>query len=630
MNTPLPKPSTPQPAIGGQSAPATGPTVASQQPAASVATNPSAPQPPSVQPPKPTTPMPPTAAPQPPVNRTSLTPPGTPAQPPKQPPVGGQAATSTPGATSLPPKSLSALSSMNSTQIPKNNVTAIPTDPTSKATSATPPRSMAGPGSEPPKPGAPTRLGGNRPASGTKPQFASVEKPLAKYGIIGAIVLVVLLVIGGIAFMFMRGNSSTSVSTGTSTGTGNTGTVANREVVPGEETVIEYWGLWEPTEVMEEVITEFEAKNPGVKVSYSKQSHLNYRERLQTAISGGNGPDVFRFHASWTPMLLGELKPIPNSVMSAAEFKSTYYPVATKQLQANGQYVGIPVMFDGLALLYNKEMLATANLQVPSTWAAVKEAAVKLSIKGSDGKLSRGGIAMGNSTNVDNFSDILALLMIQNGATLTESGSQEVADALSFYTSFQLTDGVWSSDLPNSTTAFARGEVAMIIVPSWRIHEILAQNPDLDFGVSNVPLIEDQITWGSFWAEGINAKSKNQEEAAAFLAFMTKKETLEKFYDAASQVRAFGEIYPRMDMASDLAENEYIAPYLEDAPYAQGWYLSSFTHDNGINDQLIKYYEDAVTAMVVDGKKADAVQTTLEQGVSQVLRQYGVSGALAR
>lgn len=618
MNTPLPKPSVPQNSQAGGIPPVTGPVVATQP-----TQTPPAPQPPQ-KPQPPQAPRPPQA------QQTDR---GASVAPPTAPTV----------QQPLPPKSLSALSSMNSTQIPKNNVTAIPTDPSTVAAAqktaaqmppqqpATPPQSLSGPGSAPPKIEATTTADAPKlPPSGSKPKFASVEKPMAKYAIIGAIVLVVLGLVGGIAYMFLGGSSGGSVSIDKdSTGTGG-GTANNRQVVSGEQTTIEYWGLWEPTEVMTEVIKEFEDKNPGIKVSYNKQSHLNYRERLQTAISSGNGPDVFRFHASWTPMLIGELKPIPNSVMSAAEFKTTYYPVAAKQLQANGQYVGIPMMYDGLALLYNKEMFNTASLPVPSTWAGVKEAAVKLVIKGSDGAISRGGIALGNSTNVDNFSDILGLLMLQNGATLTETTSQEVADALSFYTSFQLTDQVWNSELPNSTTAFSREEVAMIIVPSWRIHEVLAQNPDLEFGVTNVPVIEDKLTWGSFWAEGINAKSKNQEAAAAFLKFVTQKETLEKFYDAASKVRGFGELYPRMDMAADLADNEFVAPYLEDAPYSDGWYLSSYTHDNGINDQIIKYYEDGITAMITSGKKAPVVQETIDQGVSQVLRQYGISGALAR
>lgn len=627
MNTPLPKPSVPQPSQAGAPVAAPGPVVGSapQPPVA----QPSAPQPPQ----SPQAPMPPQMpqAPQPPVVQPA------PAVAAGAPPT--QQAPQFAAQQSMPPKSLSALSSMNSTQIPKNNLTSIPTDPSTVAAAQRqaaqmPPQPLSGPGSAPPKlaavaPSAEGSAPATPPAGGAKPKFASVEKPMAKYAIIGAIVLVVVGLIGGLAYMFLGGSgSSGSVSISPETPGG--GTANNRQVVSGEQTTIEYWGLWEPTEVMAEVIKEFEAKNPGVKVSYSKQSHLNYRERLQTAISSGNGPDVFRFHASWTPMLLGELKPIPNAVMSAAEFKTTYYPVAAKQLQANGQYVGIPMMYDGLALLYNKEMFNTASLPVPSTWAGVKEAAVKLVIKGSDGKISRGGIALGNATNVDHFSDILGLLMLQNGATLTQSTSQEVADALSFYTSFQKTDQVWSSDLPNSTTAFAREEVAMIIVPSWRIHEVMAQNPDLDFGVTNVPVIEEKLTWGSFWAEGINSKSKNQDAAAAFLKFLTQKETLEKFYDAASKVRAFGELYPRMDMAADLADNELIAPYLEDAAYSDGWYLSSFTHDNGINDQIIKYYEDGITAMVMEGKAAAAVQPTIDQGVSQVLRQYGVSGALAR
>ena len=168
----------------------------------------------------------------------------------------------------------------------------------------------------------------------------------------------------------------------------------------------------------------------------------------------------------------------------------------------------------------------------------------------------------------------------------------------------------------------------MIIAPSWRVHEILAQNPDLSFGVSTVPVIEEKLGWGTFWAEGMNAKGKNQEAAAKFLAFLTKKETLETFFDAASKTRAFGELYPRIDMASQLSENEYAAAYIEDAPYAKGWYLSSLTHDNGLNDQMSKYYEDAVSAMVLDGKKANVVQATLQQGVAQVLRQYGVTKSL--
>jgi len=150
-------------------------------------------------------------------------------------------------------------------------------------------------------------------------------------------------------------NSTETQKTGNNT-SGNTGG-SPPDGTTGEQTILTYWGLWEQTTVLEEIIKDFETKNPGVKIDYRKQSHLDYRERLQTAIASGNGPDLFRFHASWTPMLSAELAPLPNKIMTPDEYQKTFYPVAARQLQNQGQLVGIPLMYDGLSLYYNKEIL---------------------------------------------------------------------------------------------------------------------------------------------------------------------------------------------------------------------------------------------------------------------------------
>ena len=97
---------------------------------------------------------------------------------------------------------------------------------------------------------------------------------------------------------------------------------------------------------------------------------------------------------------------------------------------------------------------------------------------------------------------------------------------------------------------------------------------------------------------------------------------MKKLYSAQSQVRAFGEPYSRTDLVADLQGDPYVGAVLKDAPHAQGWYLSSATHDNGINDNIIDYYRVAVEA-VLTGEEMEKVLTTLDQGVTQVLRQYG-------
>ncbi len=549
----------------------------------------------------------------------------------------------------MPPTTLTALSSMSSTNVPPASQQPMPpakqydSGPGTKATAeaaGAPEKKPSSlnkaaaavpqpPGGSSPQIGSktgqglpPTPTPTTPPASG-KPAVAQPKRSVLKFlpVILGG--LVFLAVLAFVAMRFLGGSSSQSADTSDS-GTAGTGNQPQRTTVPAQQATIEYWGLWEPSEILSSVITQYESDHPGVKINYTKQAHQNYRERLETAISSGTGPDLFRFHASWTPMLGAELAPLPSTFMSAAEYKSTYYPVASKQLQFNGQYVGVPLMYDGLALLYNKDILDTAGAQPPTTWAELSALASRLTVRSGE-TIQRSGVALGNSANVEHFSDILGLLMLQNGADFTKPNSPEVRDALLFYTKFVRTDRVWNDTLPASTVAFARGDVAMVFAPSWRIHEIQARNPNIKIGVAPVPkLSEDRVAWATFWAEGVNAKSKSSAAALEFLKYLSSKEVLEKLYSEASKVRAFGEIYPRVDMADLIADSPLIAGYLQDAPYAVGWHLSSFTHDNGINDQLIQYYADAVTA-VASGRSADDVLTTVDQGSKQVLRQYGVT-----
>jgi multiple sugar transport system substrate-binding protein len=470
-----------------------------------------------------------------------------------------------------------------------------------------------------PLPGAPANIaespstgGGAKPV---QPAVVSVKKSPFRFlpFVIGG-----LLLIGGIAFAaskLMGGKKSAEVA------------APNEQAAPAapsKQVAITYWGLWEPDAVLTDVLKEFEQKNPGVTVNYVKQSPQNYRERLQTAIASGNGPDVFRYHVTWVPMLKSELGTMSSSVMSAGEYKDAFYPVAVRNLQVQGKVVGIPLMYDGLGLYYNKEMLKAAGAEPPRTWAELKTLASKLTVRNGS-QIQRGGLAIGNASNVEHFSDILGLLILQNGGDPTKATSDEVRDALVFYTNFIKQDQVWSDTLPSSTVAFSRGDAAMMLAPSWRIHEVKAMNPDLDFGVTSVPRLgNDTVGWATFWAEGVSSKSKSNNESWALLKFLSSKEVLQKLYASQSKVRTFGEIYPRQDMADLLANDEYVAPFLQDAPHAQTWYLTSFTHDNGIDDQLIKYYQDAVNN-VISSKTADEVLKTVDQGTTQVLKQYGVT-----
>lgn len=448
--------------------------------------------------------------------------------------------------------------------------------------------------------------------------------PLKKFlpFIIGGVVLLIVAIFVLIKMFGGSGGSSSVSIDETDSQSGGTGATPSQ--APTKQVVLTYWGLWESDESVSPVLREFEQAHPGVLVKYVKQSPKDYRERLQTAIASGQGPDIFRFHASWVPMLKDDLSAMPTSVMSPANFKQAFYPIASQQLQVNGQIVGLPLMYDNLMLYYNEEIFNTANLQPPKTWAELKEMAVKLTIKEKD-EVKRGGIALGNASNVEHFSDVLGLLMLQNGADFTKPTSKAAQDAITFYTNFVKVDKVWSDKLPSSTAAFARGDVAMMFAPSWRVHDVKAINPNLKFKMVAVPkLASKEVTWATYWAEGVNSKGKNSTTAWELLKFLGSSETMKKLYANQSQIRSFGEPYSLVSLASNVSTDQYVSPVLAGAPSAQNWYLNSFTHDNGINDQLIKYYKDAVNSVLTSGDVGE-VMDVVEKGTAQVLRQYGVN-----
>jgi len=402
--------------------------------------------------------------------------------------------------------------------------------------------------------------------------------------------------------------------------------------LPGGKVKLVYWGLWEPANVMAPLIEEFEKKNKGVEVEYIKQSPIEYRERLVNAIAQGRGPDIFRFHNTWTMMLKDDLSGVPDSVFNKSEFEKTFYPIVVKSVRMGNSFYGVPLGIDTLALFYNEDLFLAGGVTVPSTWAELREAASKLTVRDGYGRIQTAGAAIGTTGNVDFWSDILGLMMLQDGVdfskidnSISSDGRNLAEEVLNYFTQYVRVDRVWDETMPSSIAAFADGKVAMIFGPSWVAHEIRNKNPNFSFKVVVIPqLSETEVNWATFWVEGVSAKSKHQKEAWEFVKFLSSKETMRKFYsEAVKSGRLFGEPYSRMDMKTDLAGDSFVSVFLNQAENAESWYLADKTHDNGINDKIIKYFEDAVNS-INSGEDSLSALKTASLGVGQVLSVYGL------
>ena len=410
--------------------------------------------------------------------------------------------------------------------------------------------------------------------------------------------------------------------------------LAGCSLLPGgkepEAVTLKYWGLWENADTINQVVNDYKKLKPNINIVYEKKSPQQYRESLQNQIEVGKGPDLFRFHNTWTPVLKNELDVVPSDLVSTSDFKKNFYPTVFFDLRnSENKFVGVPLEIDGLGLFWNEDIFKAAGIgRPPATWTELAQTAAQLTVRDTAGNIRTAGVALGSASNVDHFSDILALMILQNGGDLKSPTDKQSADALEYFANFAKgPDHVWDETMPPSTIAFAGGNLAMYFAPSWRAMEIKQVNPLLNFQVAPVPQLEgSQVTWASYWAEGVSAKSAHKKEAWEFIKFMQEDENLVKLYSEASRTpgRFFGEPYPKVPLAAQLVSDPIVGAYIKDAPYMRSFPMASRTFDNGLNDQIIKAYEDAVNS-VVNGAPAKSALETTAKNVAQILARFSAN-----
>jgi len=394
-----------------------------------------------------------------------------------------------------------------------------------------------------------------------------------------------------------------------------------------KDITLTYWGLWEEKEVFEPLIEEYRKKNPHVKIDYIKMSPQDYRDKLLTRGKNGTGPDMYRFHNTWLPEIKEVASPLPRSIMSSDEFEKTFYKIHQTDLKVGNDYYGLPLEIDGLVMIYNDGLLKKSGiLKPPATWDELLTDVVKISVKGTNGEIITSGVALGTTANIDHFSDIFALMLIQNGGSLRKLNEPEAIGALESYRKFAETpNNIWDENMPSSTLSFIQEKVAIIFAPSWQVMVIKATNPDIALKVAAIPPIPgaNRVSIANYWVEGVSRYSKNQLEAWKFLKFLTEKENMTKLYETQAKTRLFGEPYSRVDLAPFLAQNEYIGAVVQQGDSYVSVPAIYRTYDNGLNDGVVKYLENAINATITGVTPLEALGTA-KTGVDALFSQFNI------
>jgi len=148
-------------------------------------------------------------------------------------------------------------------------------------------------------------------------------------------------------------------------------------------TTVRFWAMGREAEVVSELIHEFEAENPGVKVDVQNIPWTAAHEKLLTAFAADGLPDVCQLGNTWVPEFaeLNALTPLQPFVQrSTVVDPKDYFQGIWDTNVIHNELVGVPWYVDTRLIYYRKDLLAKAGFDhPPRTWAEWDEqmAAIK-------------------------------------------------------------------------------------------------------------------------------------------------------------------------------------------------------------------------------------------------------------
>ncbi|NLZ74687.1 extracellular solute-binding protein [Candidatus Falkowbacteria bacterium] len=412
-----------------------------------------------------------------------------------------------------------------------------------------------------------------------------------------------------------------------------------------------YWRVFDDSDAFDEIITKYKALHPNININYKKLRLEEYETELLNALAEDRGPDIFSIHNTWIKKYQPKLLPLPESttlvypvVTGTIKKETTYQNKTTKSItnkEVRDKFVdvvgrdvilndekiyGLPLSVDTLAMYYNKDLFNNAGIsKIPNYWnREFLQTVNKLTKHGDKNALIQSGAALGGSTNINRYSDILAILMMQSGTTMIDdtgkvlfnasagySTYNPAADALRFYIDFadQTKESYsWNSDLPNSLEMFISGNLGIMFAYSYDLPTIKAQAPKLNFSIAPLPQIEGNpptnINMANYWVEVVSKKTPHADAAWDFVQFITKEEQAKTYLEKTHRPTALRSLI-------DLQKNdEEINVFVNQVLTAKSWY-------RGKN---VKAAEDAIAEMINNALiiPSDKLQTVLNTAATKI------------
>lgn len=321
-----------------------------------------------------------------------------------------------------------------------------------------------------------------------------------------------------------------------------------RDDLGGRETLLRivYWGNIEEDAIVREMVEQFEAEHPDIKVQPIHATAFD--QKLKTMIASGEPPDLFYFRAEDVALMVdqGLVEPLdPYLGEKADEWLADFYPnlldAFRRDVDGDGETKlwGLPKDFTTYGMYVNLDLFEQAGVEVPYdgwTFAELEEAARKI----TDLRTPENDRIFGVHFNT--WPAVFQQMALNNGGTLFEGEDRgepdyseptfthpKTIEALDYIRRLRLEEGVAfnaTGIAREGGNEFLTGNIGIIgplgrwMTPTYRAA------PGLRFDIVPLPTTPGRQSVGNIattaWA--ISSGSDHKPEAFELLRFLTGRE----------------------------------------------------------------------------------------------------------
>jgi N,N'-diacetylchitobiose transport system substrate-binding protein len=299
-----------------------------------------------------------------------------------------------------------------------------------------------------------------------------------------------------------------------------------------------------PDDFVKFAIGEFNRVHPDVKVTFERQQWTGIVEKLTTALSSSDSPDVIELGNTQAQAFeaAGALADLTanKAALGGDDLLQSLVEAGTY----NGKFFGVPYYAGARVILYRKDLFAKSGISVPTTIDELMTAATKLKTDNASTANFSGMYLPGK-----NWFAALPFIWVNGGDIAVQDGSawkgalssdKSVQGLSEFQKFIQQTSGApKDGDDSKDYIAFCNGEVGMMPAPGWKPGQIINKDDgcpamEANIGAFAMPGLTAGTTSPAFLGGSnlaVSAKSKNPELANELLKILVSKDFQKQFAD---------------------------------------------------------------------------------------------------